>query len=42
LLLSPNLSLLLSPNAGKTTNTVRKLNNKEKSKPKSQRPAPPE
>jgi YgiT-type zinc finger domain-containing protein len=36
------LSLLLSPNAGKTTNTMRKLNKKESSKPKTQRPAPSE
>jgi len=36
------LSLLLSPNAGKTTNPTRKLNNKERAKAKGQRPTPSE
>ena len=36
------LSLLLSPNAGRTPNAPRKLQSKERSKPKSQRPAPTE
>lgn len=36
------LSLLLSPNAGKTTSTPRKIQSKEKSKSKPQRPIPNE
>jgi YgiT-type zinc finger domain-containing protein len=36
------LSLLLSPNAGKTTSTPRKIQGKEKSKSKPQRPIPNE
>jgi YgiT-type zinc finger domain-containing protein len=36
------LSLLLSPNAGKTISAPRKIQSKEKSKPKSQRPTPNE
>jgi YgiT-type zinc finger domain len=36
------LSLLLSPNAGKTPSTTRKLNKKENNKPKPQRPVPSE
>ena len=36
------LSLLLSPNAGRNTNQMRKLTNKERTKTKTQRPAPSE
>lgn len=36
------LSLLLSPNAGKTTSTPRKIQSKEKSESKPQRPIPNE
>lgn len=36
------LSLLLSPNAGKTTSPARKLTKKDHAKPKPQRPTPSE
>jgi YgiT-type zinc finger domain-containing protein len=36
------LSLLLSPNAGKTIVSTRKITKKERAKPKTQRPSPTE